>query len=145
PCSTSGPNSRAISASPGLPGATTSRASASASITGRPRRRKCAATVLLPEPSPPVRPNTRGGGVDMAGQGTRAPARRPGETSPTLAPAAAGAAEPGVRDHLASRAAGGRPGPARASPGHPPGAAERDGPGTGPAAAADTAVFFPLR
>ena len=39
-----------------VPGATTSRASSSASMTGTPRRRSRAATVLLPEAMPPVSP-----------------------------------------------------------------------------------------
>ena len=50
-------------ARPSVPGATTSRASVSASMTGRPRLRQCAATLLLPEAMPPVRPNTRMPGV----------------------------------------------------------------------------------
>src|SRR5437868_4589386 len=51
-------NRATTSASPGVPGATTSRATWSASITGTPRSAKRRATVLLPVPMFPVSPNT---------------------------------------------------------------------------------------
>src|SRR5688572_27962712 len=57
--SSTSPNSRTISASAGSPGATTSRASTSASMMTPPRRRKISDTVLLPVAMPPVRPTRR--------------------------------------------------------------------------------------
>jgi hypothetical protein len=50
------PSSRTTAASPGLPLATASRASRSASMTTAPSSRRIAETVLLPEATPPVSP-----------------------------------------------------------------------------------------
>src|SRR3954453_855631 len=54
--STSSPNSATTAASPGVPGSTTSRATASASMTTAPSSRRRRDTSLLPDPMPPVRP-----------------------------------------------------------------------------------------
>ena len=54
--STSGPNAATTSASPGVPGSTTSLAMASASITTAPCAASRRETSLLPAPIPPVRP-----------------------------------------------------------------------------------------
>ena len=54
--STSGPNAATTSASPSLPTATASRAATSASATVIPSASNRAATALLPEATPPVRP-----------------------------------------------------------------------------------------
>ena len=53
---TSVPKRSAIAARAGIPGSTTSRATASASTTTAPSEASWAATVDLPEPIPPVRP-----------------------------------------------------------------------------------------
>jgi hypothetical protein len=54
--STCSPNSATTAASPSVPGSTTSRASASASITSAPSSANRAAAVDLPDPIPPVNP-----------------------------------------------------------------------------------------
>ena len=68
--SSSSPNSSTTAASPGVPFATTSRASASASMTTAPSSASIAATVLLPDATPPVSPTRMGeslfGGVGLA-------------------------------------------------------------------------------
>ena len=55
-CRIRGPNSVTSSARAGPPGSTRSRAIWSASMTTAPRSTSMPATVLLPEPIPPVRP-----------------------------------------------------------------------------------------
>src|SRR4051794_22611778 len=52
------PNASTTCCSPGVPGATTSRATASASTTTAPSAASRRATSLLPEPMPPVSPTT---------------------------------------------------------------------------------------
>jgi len=56
--STPGPKAAATCASPEIPGATTSRAIASVSMTGTPRSANIAAAVDFPLPMPPVSPTT---------------------------------------------------------------------------------------
>src|SRR5262245_14903045 len=71
--STPSPNSATTRASPGVPGATTSLATASASMTIAPRAASRRDTSLLPEPMPPVRP-TRTGRPTLPRRGLGLPA-----------------------------------------------------------------------
>src|SRR5206468_12846754 len=57
---TESPNSATTASKPGVPGSTTSRAIASASMTTAPCSASSRATVLLPEPTPPVSPTRMG-------------------------------------------------------------------------------------
>ena len=56
----SGPNASTTAARPGVPGSTTSRASASESITTAPSSASILETVLLPDATPPVSPTRMG-------------------------------------------------------------------------------------
>ena len=104
---TSRPNRATTAAKPGVPGSTTSRAIASASMITAPCSASSAATVLLPDPTPPVSPTLTRATVPSAGPADRDEARR---RSP------AGLVERSVRisDRRASPAARPAPRPRRA-------------------------------